>query len=212
MRFDPNEFCNALAATIRARKPFLVGLGKMTDWCSKHLPHADWAKIRALDVSEDAKKAVSWIPDVLRKHPCPFEVQALYFGLAEMANSKGEEFADLYVGFLGQYDPTDEESKWVFGERRHYPARASLKTKTLRTAGLVFNRESGEGLGNDGNYVFSLSYTSLLVASLMSPELYVRLGTPAKRVGILAGWDSGDLLRPGELTKAGLVPNRRAMI
>ena len=60
--------------------------------------------------------------------------------------------------------------------------------------------------------MFSLSYTLLLVTSLMSPELLARLGTQAERVGMLAGWDSGDLMRPGELTKVGFVANEGAMI
>jgi len=212
MKFDPNKFIDALTAAIRARKPFAVGLSEMTEWCAQHLPHDDWNRIRSLDVSEDEKKALKWIPDVLKKHPCPFEIQALYFGLAEMANSKDEEFADLYVAFMGQYDPADKEAQWVFGERRHYPDKASLKVKTLKAAGLIFNRENGEGLGNDGNFMFSLSYTFLLVTSLTSPEFYTRLGTQAERIGMLAGWDSGDLMRPGELTKAGFVVNEEAMI
>jgi len=52
----------------------------------------------------------------------------------------------------------------------------------------------------------------LLVTSLTSPEFYTRLGTQAERIGMLAGWDSGDLMRPGELTKAGFVVNEEAMI
>jgi hypothetical protein len=212
MKFDPDKFFDALTAAIRARKPFLVGLGEMTDWCAQHLPHDDWARIRALDVSADDRMAVQWIPDVLKNHPCPFEVQALYFGLAEMANTQDEEFADLNVAFLGQYDASDQEAQWVFGELRHYPDQASLAVNTLQAAGAIFNREDGEGLGNRGNFMFALSYTLLLVTSLMSPALYATLGTQTTRIGLLAGWDSGDLMRPGELTSLGFVANREAMI
>jgi len=212
MEFDPDMFVEVLTAAIRAKKPFNVGLREMTEWCSTHLPHDDWKKIQALDTSEDEEKALQWIPDVLKKCPCPFDIHALYFGLAEMANSKDEEFADLYVGFLGQYDPSDKEAQWVFGENRHYPEKGSFKVKTLKAAGLIFNCESGRGLGNEGNYMFSLSYTLLLVTSLMTPDLYAKIGTQEERIGILAGWDSGDLMRPGELTKTGFIANEEEMI
>lgn len=212
MTFDPNTFFAALSTTIRAQKPFQTGLREMIDWCAQQAPHADWEKVSALPFADDEKKAAKWIPDVLKKYPAPFEVRGLYFGLAEMANAKDEEFADLYVAFMGQYDPADKEAKWVFGEKRHYPEASSLRVKTLKAAGLIFNRESGEGLGNTGNYLFCMSYTLLLVTSLMTSELYGRLGGSARGIGILAGWDSGDLVRPGELTARGFVPNPEEMV
>ena len=212
MTFDHDKFFATLSAAIRAKKPFEVGLREMLDWCAQHLPHDDWEKIRALPFSEDESAAAKWIPGVLKKYPVPFEVRGLYFGLAEMANAKDEEFADLYVAFMGQYDASDTEAQWVFGEKRHYPEKSSLKVKNLKTAGLIFNRESGEGLGNEGHFMFCLSYALLLVASLMTADLYERLGATAERVGILAGWDSGDLMRPGELTASGFEPNAKAMI
>ncbi|HVU16463.1 MAG TPA: hypothetical protein VHD32_06040 [Candidatus Didemnitutus sp.] len=212
MEFDPDKFFDELSAAIRTRKPFPEGLGTMIDWCSNHLPHDDWSKIRSLDVSGDEEAARNWIPEVLKKSPCPFEIRALYFGLAEKCSSEDEEYADLYVAFMGQYDPADQEAQWVFGKQRHYPDHASLNVTTLKSAGLIFNRENGEGLGNEGNFMFALSYTLLLTTSLMSPELYGGLGTPAERIGILAGWDSGDLMRPGELSRDGFVPNGEPMI
>jgi hypothetical protein len=212
MRFDPDKYFEALAEAVRAQKSFQNALRDMNRWCAAHLPHSDWNAIADLDISEDETKAQKWIPDVLKKYSCPFEIQALYFGLSEKANSKGEEFGDLYVAFMGQYDPADEKAQWVFGDKRHYPEKSSLKVKTLKSAGLIFNREGGDGLGNEGNFMFCMSYAVLLVASLMSSELYERFGTRADRVGMLAGWDSGDLMRPGELTRSGFVPNPKAMI
>lgn len=212
MQFDPDKYFAALTDAIRAQKPFQVALSDMNSWCAAHVPHSDWDAIAALDVSKDALKAQKWIPRVLKKYPCPFEIQAIYFGLATHANAKDEEFGELYVGFMGQYDSADEKAQWVYGDKRHYPEKSSLSVKTLKSAGLIFNRQTGIGLGNEGNFMFCMSYAALLVSSLMSPELFGLLGTSADRVGILAGWDSGDLILPGELCRSGFLPNPRAMI
>ncbi len=210
--FHADKFTEALCAVIRDKKPFPDSLLGMITWCAEHLPHQDWKKVLALDFADDLAVSQRWIPKVLQAEPCEFEIRGLYFGLAEMGNAKDEEYAELSVAFLGQYDPEDREAGWAQGELRHDPAKAVLKAKALKAAGLIFNRASGAGFGNEGSYMFGLSYALLLVAALLTPELYQQLAAREKKVGVLAGWDSGDVYRVGELTPTGFVPNRGIMI
>lgn len=212
MEFDPHKFVAALTVEIRRQRPFIAGLKSMLQWCAKHLPHGDWKKVAALDFEADEKKAQTWIPKTLKAAPSPFPIHGMYFGLHEYSTAKDEEYAKLYVGFLGQYDPKDKKASWVFGAKRHYPEKSTLNARALKAAGVIFNRESGEGLGNDGNFMFCMTYANLLVASLMTPELHLSLKSKADRIGLLAGWDSGDYMNLGELTAKGFVPKRGAMI
>ncbi|WP_221031941.1 hypothetical protein [Actomonas aquatica] len=212
MSFDPDSFFEVLSAKVRAQLPFVEAMDSMLSWCEDQMPHSDWSIVRALPLAADLSAAERWIPELLSSQPCPFGIRALYFGLAEMANDEDEEFADLYVGFLGQYDADDEESAWVFGDLRHYPEGASLPTDSLRIAGETFNREDGKGLGNEGNYMFCMAYSALLVASIMSSQTYQALNPDIDRVGMLVGWDSGDLMKPGDLSADGFIPRQEAMI
>jgi hypothetical protein len=212
MNLNPDTFFAMLAEELRSPDSFDVAFPRALAWCAEHLPHDDWNKIGAADYSADLARARLWVTAVLKKHPCPFPIRGLYFGLAEMSNARGEEFADLYVGFLGQYDSSDAQASWLHGELRHYPDNSSLKVRLLREAGVRFNRESGRGLGNDGNFAFCLVYACLLVKEILTPELQTALGGGDVACGVVCGWDSGDTVRLGELPPTGFRPNPGPMI
>jgi hypothetical protein len=66
--------------------------------------------------------------------------------------------------------------------------------------------ERSKGLGNDAEYPLGLTYSLLVSASLASnvpPSLW--LGKQFRRL-VAAGFDSGDILSIGQVTRSGFVP------
>ncbi|MFT3783840.1 MAG: hypothetical protein QM790_17660 [Nibricoccus sp.] len=212
MAYSVEQFFEALASAIRSSDPFIVALHRMIDWCSEYCPHSDWEVIEKLDFSKDPKGAKAWFVQLVDQQPCPFEVQGIYFGLAERGTASGEEYAQLYGSFLGQYDGDGDPTQWLFGDKKHYPENEPLKVANLKRACLRFNRANGRGVGSDGYYLFGLAYATLLVKEFLTPACYARLATKTDAVGIFVGWDCGDTVRCGELTSAGFQPQLGRMI
>ncbi|HYC72078.1 MAG TPA: HEAT repeat domain-containing protein [Opitutaceae bacterium] len=206
--FDPDAFFAELKSRLGERNTFRSGFFRLLGWCAARQPHPDWKKVSGLDLASDERLAGLWLPSLLVRDRPDFPVHGLCFQLTEMANAKGEEYADLGAAFLGQYEPGDEDMLWLVGDRRHDPDESRFNGKVLKRAGLVFHRASGRGLGNDGYYPFALSFAAFLASSLMTPELHAWLGSPRHPVGVAAGWADGDNLLLGELTKRGFVPAR----
>ncbi|HUG12374.1 MAG TPA: hypothetical protein VMM36_15260 [Opitutaceae bacterium] len=200
---DPDRFFAELNRILRTRVTFRAGLSEILSWCAQSMPHTDWEKVSAIDVSDDERRAKQWLPDLLKKEPCPFPIRGVYFSLVELSNSRGEEIAELSAAFVGQYDPNDTEMLWAIGDLRHDPKRGSFKGRALKAAGLIFNRASGRGLQNDGYFPFAFSLSALLARSLMTPEIHDVLGSPRGPVGVLVGWEAGDHLLLGELKRVG---------
>jgi hypothetical protein len=209
--FDPEKFFPELTRTIRARVPFRAGLRHMLAWSARHLPHDDWKRVRALDVADDPRAAFTWVQGLLRRSPCPFPVRGLYFHLSEYTNARDEEYATLGVAFTGQHKDNDPQYAWARGPKRHDPPGGELRGRALKAAGVIFNRASGRGLGNEGYMMYAMSYATLLVASLMTPRLHAQFGT-SDHIGLLVGWNSGDLMQLGHLTAKGFKARSGAMI
>jgi hypothetical protein len=212
MDIDVIKFYEVLEKEIRVSTDFPSSMIKLLDWSAKEAPHPDWAKLKKLDFDAEFTAAKNWLPKILKKSPCPFPVRGAYFGLGEFSNDDGIEWSDLYFGLMAECDPTDSESKWLWCESRHYPENSYLKSKALKKGGLLCNRESDdETLGNDGNMCLSLAFAALLLRHLLDEKAFKTLGGN-KPIGVVTGFDSGDMFRLGEITQQGLSLNPNAMI
>ncbi|MEG2803179.1 hypothetical protein [Stenotrophomonas sp.] len=207
---DYGTFYRLLADEVRASTDVNASMQALLAWADLRLPHPSWTALKALDCSVERAGVGEWLTRVLRRAPCPFPVRALYFGLGELANGDGVEFADLYVGLLSHYDPADKACEWLWRGPSHYPDRACLGSATLKAAGVICNADEVGGLGTPGHVVFALSFATLLLRASLDGRIYQLLGATAP-VGVVVGFDSGDLFRLGELHAQGFEPTKGAM-
>jgi hypothetical protein len=212
MGIDYARFYEQLQSEVRVSTDFAASMVVLMDWGAQHLPHSDWARLAAFDAEKELQLAREWLPKVLKKTPCPFPIRSAYFGLGEFEDRDGVEFADLYFGLTSVYDPADSELKWLYSEPRHYPDEAYLKSKALRQGGLLCNRESvSPSLGTPGHICFSVGFAALLLRHLLDGNVF-RLFAGTAPIGVVTGFDSGDLLRLGEITANEFVPNQNRMV
>lgn len=210
MEFDYPKFYERLETEVRKSTDFSASLAALMEWGAQQMPHPDWSRLGAIPVDNEIQSARRWLPRVLKRAPCPFPVRGAYFGLGEFADRTGGEYADLYFGLMSQYSPGDKE--WLFAKPRHYPNAAYLKSKGLKEGGLLCNRETTPpGLGTPGHICFSVGFAALLLRHLLDKEVFHLLGGTAP-IGVVTGFDSGDLLQLGEITADGFVANAEAMM
>jgi hypothetical protein len=137
-------------------------------------------------------------------------VRAIYFGLGERATRDRVEFADLYFGLLSHYEPEDKACEWLWRNPSHYPDKAYLGSATLKAAGVICNADEVAGLGTPGHIVFALAFATLLLRASLDGGIHQLLGA-VEPVGVVVGFDSGDLFRLGELHSDGFRPTKGAM-
>lgn len=207
---DYRAFHRLLAAEVRASKDIGQSMQTLLAWGDQRIPHPSWAALKELDCSVESAGMGKWLTRVLRRAPCPFPVRAIYFGLGERATRDGVEFADLYFGLLSRYEPEDKACEWLWRNPRHYPDKAYLGSATLKAAGVICNEDEVTGLGTPGHIVFALSFATLLLRASLDGSIHQLLGA-VEPVGVVVGFDSGNLFRLGELHSDGFRPTKGAM-
>ncbi len=123
---------------------------EIINMCSRDVPHADWIRFSELDFDEDVASLATWISGVFEKQPSPFPIQGLWVGLCSLSEDD-QEWADMYVGALAQYNSDDEELGWLWSEERHYPENAYANSVSLRSIYKICYGEDG-GLENDAEW------------------------------------------------------------
>jgi len=212
MDFDYAAFYEQLQNEVRTSTDLSQSVAKSMDWGAQQMPHSDWARLATFDATKEIQAARRWLPRVLEREPSPFPVRGAYFGLGEFQDRSGVEFADLYFGLMSKYDPADSKSEWLFSKPRHYPSKAYLKSKALKQGGLVCNQSSTPpGLSTPGHICFSVGFAALLLRHVLDGDVY-RLLAGVAPIGVVTGFDGGDLLRIGEIAPNGFLPNENAMV
>lgn len=207
---DYRAFYRLLAAEVRASRDVSRSMQTLLDWGDQRITHPSWAALKELDFSAESAGVGKWLTRVLRRAPSPFPVRAIYFGLGERANRDRVEFADLYFGLLSQYEREDKACEWLWRNPRHYPDKAYLGSATLKAAGVICNEDEVTGLGTPGHIVFALAFATLLLRASLDGSIHQLLGA-VEPVGVVVGFDSGDLFRLGELHGHGFQPTVGAM-
>lgn len=193
---DYDRFYTLLADEVRAVTDFTQSMQKLLAWGSESIPHDAWTALKALDCSAEPGRVGTWLARVLKRSPCPFPVRGIYFGLGERTTRAGVEYADIYFALMGQYQSSDKKLSWLWHDPRHYPDNAYFRSKPLKAAGIICNEDEESGLSTPGHILFSLSFAALLLASSLDGNIYRLLGG-TEPIGIVTGFDSGDLFHLG---------------
>jgi len=180
-----------------------VCMGEIVTVCSRDIPHADWSRLSALDYDGDVASLASWVAGVFQRQPAPFPIQGLWFGLCNPSKD-GEVWADMYVGSVAQYAADDEELSWLWKGERHYPQDAYAHSASLRSIYQIGYDGAG-GLGDNAEWPLCLAFGAFAVRSLLRGKSTRLVASTAPRIGVAVGFDSGDMLKVGELTDKGFV-------
>lgn len=168
--------------------------------CAKGHPHKDWEQLAALpyDDLDDLRK---WLEKPFREEPSKKRLAGLWFGLFNPVYA-GTPVADIYVCGSTRYDPSPDDISWAVGpdwwpENRY--AHSAVLTKLYKIA------YRKDGLANDAEYPLCLAYGGLAVRELLRDVDPAKLLGRSQSLGIAVGFDSGDSVPVGKLSKAGLV-------
>ena len=105
----------------------------------------------------------------------------------------------MYVGATAKYDADDKEFSWLWKGERHYPEDAYAHSSSLRSIYEIAYGADG-GLGNDAEWPLCLAFGAFAVRSLLRGQSTRLVASSAPRIGVVIGFDSGDMLKVGELT------------
>ena len=183
----------------------------MLDWGSETTPHDAWDALKAIDCTSEPKRFKAWLTRVLKRSPCPFPMRGMYFGLGEFETRSHAEYADLYFGLYSECDPTDEKLTWLRRGSRHFPDNAWFRSKPLKSAGTICNEDQEFGLSTPGYILFSVSFAVLLLRSSLTGEMVKDLGG-TEPIGVVTGFDSGDLFRVGTLQSNGFISTQGSVV
>lgn len=218
MGFDYAQSYSQIETEFRKSNSFEQSMLAVCSLLEKSLPHQDWKKIRALNLSKDLQSARMWLPAVLSASPCPFTPRALYIGLSEFMDELDVDdaesdsivlfYAKMNIVQFSEFDPTDEQREWLYSDNRHDIDDSHADLESLKEAGIVFTGPGG--IGYDGYLVYSVAFAILLLRHLLDSNAFSLFKSDVA-MGIATGFGSGDTFYLGELTVGGLNPSTRSL-
>ena len=168
--------------------------------CSAGHPHKDWAKLGSIRY-ENLSALQRWIETPFRLEPSMKKLAGLWFGLFNPI-CNDEAVAELYICGSKRFKPNPNDNSWAVGPD-WWPENRYAKSSVLARIYKIAYRS--RGLGNDAEYPLCLAYGSLSVRELLrSIDPSLILGK-SPSLGVAVGFDSGDFVIVGKLTRRGLV-------
>jgi hypothetical protein len=156
-----------------------------------------------LDYARGVEELTRWLPRVLRAEPPQVRVSGLWFGLFNPTDEHGRAMADVYVFGSRRYDRHDHKLEWIFG-CEYKPTIGEAHSSVLRSIYEIAYASEG-GLGNDAEWSLAMAFSVVAIRAAVAAIDVTSIPELAEEVGIAVGFDSGDLLRIGELTPRGFV-------
>jgi hypothetical protein len=169
--------------------------------CSSDIPHASWSELSAIKYDEDVVSLASWIPDTFEKQPAPFQIKALWIGICNPSDGDNV-WADMYVAAMGEYDSEDDELNWLWKDPRHYPKKKSYAQSSSLSRIYEIGYASG-GLGINAEWPLCLAFGAFAARALLRGTGTKMIGSVAESIGVVVGFDDGDMLKVGEVTTSG---------
>ena len=175
-------------------------MDEVISYCEKEYPHDDWKKIRKINFEKDKTRIEHWLKSVLKNEPISKDVNGLWFGIYnpvyEYAGDK-ETSCDFYI--CGNPDFDKNEIGWACSPK-YFPVKRYSNSKILDS--IYKKAYSGKnGLGNLAEYPLCLAYTAFIIKELIRYIPKSHFLKFQDEIGILVGFDSGDFLYIGSISK-----------
>lgn len=184
--------------------PVEVGLKRLIRQASKAFPSAQWSSIKLESYGHPDSGLSKWLSEVLRKEPPSSRINAFWFGLYH-PTSRG---SDVYVAGSDQFDPSDTTADWASAPA-WWPGGRYANSRGLFQLFKSLRRFPSEAR-QFAEWLLLLGYAALSVARLCRVlDADLLLGRRRERA-IAVGFDDGDFLVLGSLTRSGLKPIPKA--
>jgi hypothetical protein len=192
--------------------PFAEGIAEVIELAAAERPHADWAKLRALDSSAEPPRLRAWFEAPLYVQPPERPLHGLFFNVCNPLLENGDVTTDLE--FSGTSKSAAEDRDWIFTQfyEPGYASSAFLhELYGIAYGSRDFRQPVAGVLGNQAEYPLGLAYAALAVREVMRERTANDVANAAPTVSVAAGFAAGDIALVGELTTVGFIPNRGAL-
>ena len=185
---------------VASKRTLRESMDRVIARCAKGRPHEDWERLAALPY-DDLDDLREWIEKPFREEPSKKKLAGLWFGLFNPVYY-GKPVADIYVCGSTRFDPSPDDNSWAVGPDWWPEGRYAHSSVLVKLYKIAYRKD---GLGNDAEYPLCLAYGSLAVRDLLRDAAPSVLLRSSRSLGIAVGFDSGDFVLVGKLSKAGLV-------
>ena len=198
--FDVHQANAKVEAVMSAGDSLDAGMASLIDFCAEHEQWRGWGALRKLDFSADQKRLHRWLKRLLTKEPPPKAIKAYWFGLFNPVVG-GKTTCGLYVAGAKHFDANDESFEWAC-DPAYFPDGRYAESQVLDEIYRTVCKAKGS-VSSYGEYVLRLGFVGLVAKALATTiEATTWLGTTRSRV-IAVGFDSGDGVLVGSVTKDG---------
>jgi hypothetical protein len=188
---------------------FGAGLTEIIDLAAAQTPHADWARLRAVDTAGEAAHLRAWFEASLAAQPPAEPLHGLFFTVCNPVLANGDATTDLDLG--GTRFSDAEDPGWLFTQVYRPPSYAGAPF-LHQLYGIAYGtrdyRHPVSGvLKNDAEYPLGLAYAVLAAHAILDGRTSRDVPCAAPVISVAAGFGEGDIALVGDLTATGLVPN-----
>ncbi|SFI37847.1 hypothetical protein [Planctomicrobium piriforme] len=202
MNFDVEAAYKKIYELVASNASVSDSMQQMIRLCELNFPHGDWDALAKIDYDADVASLSGWIPDVLWKYPDPFpEFKGLFFGLCNPLREYGTQL-DMYLAYMQEYNSHKIEYDWLFVADTPYPPNAFANSKSLQQ---IWDVAYGtpNGLNNKASRPLCLAFAAFAARSLLENLNPSEISRRSTQIGVVVGFDTGDILTIGELTDNG---------
>lgn len=202
--FDIVKSYNQVVSVLASDASVAGGMAQLIDFCADQESWRGWSALRRLDFAADERRLRRWLAGVLTKEPPQKSIKAYWFGLFNPI-VKDKATCGMYMAGSKIYDAEDEEFDWACG-RDYFPDGRYAESQILDEIYRKVEKAKGSVSGY-GEYVLCLGFSGLIIKTLAGAiDVETWLGN-AKSRAIAIGFDSGDGILLGSITKNGWQPN-----
>ena len=181
-----------------------AGMRTLITECEHRAADPDWERFLAIDYPSDVERVGRWLARAFKSPPSP-ELTGLWFGLFNPVENDGDASCDLRV-HADVYDPDDEWA--IYG--RWQPDDEGARSSALRDIyRIAYRSDRPDHLGNDAEYPLCLGYAGLAIRTILSGPGANDLFSGADARVAVVGWDDGDSILIGTLSRTGFAIGTR---
>lgn len=195
----------------------------LVDYCSSLFPSDEWVPMRALPFDE-LRPLENWLRQTFEQSPPSVSLQGLWFGLfypnrafKSMACTTVADMAVVGSDEFSEEDEDDEDDFEWASEPVWSPERSAESEVLAELYQLAYGPsiedydEWGPLLGNNAEYPIGLGYAAFSIRHLFKtmPAPFFLDAVRSKELGIAVGFNDGDGIVLGSLTRKGFHDRKR---
>ena len=198
--FDIAKSYDAVVTVLASDATVADGMARLIDFCDDQESWRGWSALRKLDFAADEKRLKRWLQGVLTKEPPQKSIKAFWFGLFNPI-VEDKATCGIYIAGSKNFDAADETFDWACSPD-YSPKGRYAKSQVLDEIYRKVGKAKGS-VSEYGEYVLCLGFGGLIINTLANTiDAETWLGNSMARA-VAIGFDSGDGILLGSITKTG---------